>query len=183
MPKRTNPSFTFYPDDWRQDTSALSLEARGLYFELLCWLKPRRTRERNTYDLAAWARMVGAVERPLKPLLSELVIHKLCIVAFFFRGEEEWATITLIRSHSSHYPMPGNWQALRRAILTRDNHQCQYCGKPATSVDHKIPRAQGGSHAASNLVAACRTCNAQKKDSTPEQWRQRSPRSVSYATH
>src|SRR5690606_18865309 len=29
----------------------------------------------------------------------------------------------------------------RRAIFARDDHRCQYCGEPADSIDHVIPRS------------------------------------------
>jgi 5-methylcytosine-specific restriction endonuclease McrA len=52
----------------------------------------------------------------------------------------------------------------RRAILTRDNHTCQYCGKSADTLDHVIPRSKGGLHTWENLVACCRKCNYKKAD-------------------
>ena len=32
--------------------------------------------------------------------------------------------------------------AIRRAVLARDHHACQVCGKPATQVDHVVPAAR-----------------------------------------
>lgn len=59
----------------------------------------------------------------------------------------------------------------RRALFQRDRHTCQYCGdKPAAlEVEHIVPRAQGGRNHWLNVVTACRTCNARKRDRTPEQ--------------
>jgi len=55
---------------------------------------------------------------------------------------------------------------LRFEILRRDNHQCRYCGARAPetplTVDHVVPAALGGGDEPSNLVAACRDCNAGK---------------------
>lgn len=55
---------------------------------------------------------------------------------------------------------------LRFEILRRDNHTCRYCGMTAPAsvltVDHVIPVALGGSDEPTNLVAACRDCNAGK---------------------
>ncbi len=50
----------------------------------------------------------------------------------------------------------------RRAVLHRDAHRCQYCGKDADSIDHVLPRSKGGDHAWDNVVAACRRCNLAK---------------------
>ena len=52
----------------------------------------------------------------------------------------------------------------RRAVFARDDHRCQYCGATAESIDHVVPRARGGQHVWENVVAACRPCNARKRD-------------------
>jgi 5-methylcytosine-specific restriction endonuclease McrA len=52
----------------------------------------------------------------------------------------------------------------RRAIFARDGARCQYCGSAAESIDHVVPRSRGGLHAWENVVAACRPCNARKRD-------------------
>ena len=52
----------------------------------------------------------------------------------------------------------------RRAVFARDGSRCQYCGAPADSIDHVGPRSRGGQHVWDNVVAACRPCNAQKRD-------------------
>jgi 5-methylcytosine-specific restriction endonuclease McrA len=55
----------------------------------------------------------------------------------------------------------------RRAVLVRDNFQCQYCGSKAENVDHVIPKSRGGAHSWDNVVAACRPCNARKENRSP----------------
>jgi len=61
----------------------------------------------------------------------------------------------------------------RRNIFARDNNCCQYCGRkfPTTelSLDHIIPRSQGGTTNWENVVCACLRCNIQKGGRTPEQ--------------
>jgi 5-methylcytosine-specific restriction endonuclease McrA len=52
----------------------------------------------------------------------------------------------------------------RRAVFARDAHECQYCGRPAESIDHVVPRSRGGLHDWENVVAACRPCNLRKGD-------------------
>ncbi len=52
----------------------------------------------------------------------------------------------------------------RRAVFARDDHACQYCGRPADSLDHIVPRSRGGEHVWENVVAACRPCNVAKRD-------------------
>lgn len=46
---------------------------------------------------------------------------------------------------------------------------CFYCGDPAQSVDHKIPRSKGGQRGA-NLVPACHRCNQMKGDMTVDEF-------------
>jgi len=61
---------------------------------------------------------------------------------------------------------------LRYEILRRDDNTCRYCGGKAPdvalTVDHVIPTALGGSDDPSNLVAACKDCNAGKTSSSPD---------------
>lgn len=52
----------------------------------------------------------------------------------------------------------------RRAVFLRDGGECQYCGRRAESIDHVVPRSKGGPHSWDNVVAACRRCNASKRD-------------------
>ena len=61
------------------------------------------------------------------------------------------------------------WRKLDAAILMRDRHTCTYCGAPATTVDHKIPREAGGTDHPQNLVAACQPCNRSKGAKTTTQ--------------
>lgn len=61
----------------------------------------------------------------------------------------------------------------RRTLYKRDNYTCQYCGcRPGTeelSVEHIIPRSQGGETTWTNCVLACVECNSRKANRTPEQ--------------
>jgi 5-methylcytosine-specific restriction endonuclease McrA len=61
----------------------------------------------------------------------------------------------------------------RRNVAKRDHYTCQYCGAQpgveSITVDHVLPRSQGGASNWTNCVAACENCNAQKADRTPEQ--------------
>lgn len=65
----------------------------------------------------------------------------------------------------------------RRNLFARDRNRCQYCGNlfPSSelSLDHVIPRSQGGPDTWENLVCACVKCNSRKGGRTPEQARMR----------
>ncbi|BCJ37046.1 HNH endonuclease [Actinocatenispora thailandica] len=57
----------------------------------------------------------------------------------------------------------------RRGLMARDGHRCGYCGDPASTVDHILPRSRGGRNTWRNTVAACGGCNQRKGDRTPEE--------------
>jgi len=61
----------------------------------------------------------------------------------------------------------------RRNIYARDASRCQYCGRAFSTreltLDHVIPRVQGGENSWTNLVCACVRCNARKGGRTPSQ--------------
>ena len=63
----------------------------------------------------------------------------------------------------------------RRNIYKRDRFTCQYCGAQPGSeeltIDHVLPRAQGGVSSWENCVLACIACNKRKADHTPDQAR------------
>jgi 5-methylcytosine-specific restriction endonuclease McrA len=54
------------------------------------------------------------------------------------------------------------WAKLSKAVVRRDGYVCAYCGRRATTADHVVPKARGGTDDMSNLVAACRSCNGRK---------------------
>lgn len=61
----------------------------------------------------------------------------------------------------------------RRNLFKRDRYTCQYCGTQPGSeeltIDHVLPRSQGGTSCWDNCVLACVECNKRKADRTPEQ--------------
>jgi 5-methylcytosine-specific restriction endonuclease McrA len=61
----------------------------------------------------------------------------------------------------------------RRGIFARDRETCQYCGaqpgRQHLTMDHVVPRSQGGLTTWENVVTACRECNHKKGGRTPEQ--------------
>ena len=62
-----------------------------------------------------------------------------------------------------------NWirQSSRLAIYLRDRLACAYCGATVEdgailSLDHLIPRSEGGDNKPTNLVTACMECNRER---------------------
>ncbi len=51
----------------------------------------------------------------------------------------------------------------RKSVIKRDNSKCQYCNIKLSSsqitIDHIIPRAQGGKTSFTNCVVSCKFCN------------------------
>ena len=117
----------------------------------------------NTYDFSTW---------------SELSAYR---AAHFRKEEDDW-----VRTPTSEIQAPRVIRLLsydklpqqtvkfnRRNIFARDHNQCQYCGKkyPTSelSLDHVIPRSQGGGTVWDNIVCSCVDCNVRKGGRTPRQ--------------
>jgi 5-methylcytosine-specific restriction endonuclease McrA len=93
----------------------------------------------------------------------------------------------VLRSTSFTYGMPrvivvkGRWTKRkrlsvpfsRRNIAIRDNSTCQYCGDVLQTheytLEHVIPKSQGGKAVWTNIVLACISCNSSKAGLTPAQ--------------
>ncbi len=61
----------------------------------------------------------------------------------------------------------------RLNVLARDNFTCQYCGREMSAkeatLDHVVPRSQGGRTTWENIVCACGVCNRKKGGRTPKE--------------
>lgn len=64
---------------------------------------------------------------------------------------------------------------MRASVFARDRYRCQYCGVKGSAfeltLDHILPRSQGGRTVPENLCAACKQCNQRKGDRSPDQAR------------
>ncbi|MFW6169163.1 MAG: HNH endonuclease [Planctomycetota bacterium] len=117
-------------------------------------------RDYQTYDWEDWSR--------LRPTEDE---HCIRGVTRRFRVPE-----VVVLPHYSG--LPGTTVPFsRRNLYKRDGYTCQYCGKrPAIedlTIDHVIPRSQGGVSSWDNCVLACFRCNCRKADQSPKQARMR----------
>lgn len=59
------------------------------------------------------------------------------------------------------------WEKLRKVILARDKHLCQPCRragrvKVGSQVDHRTPKAKGGTDDPENLEVICEPCHRVK---------------------
>lgn len=57
-----------------------------------------------------------------------------------------------------------DYRARKREGVTSVGENCVYCGKPANTVDHLIPKSKGGPDKNWNLVPCCKNCNSSKRD-------------------
>lgn len=63
----------------------------------------------------------------------------------------------------------------RANVLARDHFKCQYCSLELTAkeatLDHVVPRSQGGKTSWENIVCCCPPCNRKKGGRTPKEAR------------
>ncbi len=108
------------------------------------------------YDWADWARLVPEVDQPFIRAVSQRIRAPEVISLRKF-DRVPTASVTFSR----------------RNIFRRDRFTCQYCGEQPTgdalTIDHVVPRAQGGQSTWGNCVLACISCNHKKADRTPQQ--------------
>ena len=114
----------------------------------------------QTYDWSDWSR--------LRPQEDE---HFVRTVSYRLRVPE----VVVLASYDG---IPGTTVPFsRRNIYKRDRYSCQYCGAQPDvedlTIDHVIPRAQGGVSSWENCVLACYDCNRLKADRTPHQAKMR----------
>lgn len=66
---------------------------------------------------------------------------------------------------------------VRHYLLQKCTHTCQYCSGVSKDkrleVEHITPRSRGGVDSVRNLTLGCRTCNQDKGNCTPEEWKKR----------
>ena len=93
---------------------------------------------------------------------------------------------TYVNSTHSQYKVPKVFQVkgitkknglnikpTRHNIFKRDDYTCAYCGiqfnHKDLTLEHIIPKCQGGNNSWKNLISACSTCNNKKGARTPIQ--------------
>jgi 5-methylcytosine-specific restriction endonuclease McrA len=112
--------------------------------------------EYRLYDWDEWSRLEPELGAPcIRSARSRLRVPEVVCLARYERLPSSAVTFS------------------RRNVAKRDHHTCQYCGAQTgwerITIDHVVPRSQGGISSWSNCVAACVECNAKKADRTPAQ--------------
>lgn len=67
------------------------------------------------------------------------------------------------------YQRTGTVPYSKSNLRQRDRDTCAYCGGYGDTVDHVMPRCQGGRTEWTNVVVACSSCNSKKAGRTPRQ--------------
>lgn len=142
-----------------------------------CSLRPRRVRGSRQCALKAWA---GRRSRIVSTwMVSTHLVERGAgtrrrrdAMRIQSSGPDTCATIAVNAAPDSAMPRPGSptargygadWQRVRLVILERDDHRCHWCHGLATTVDHVRPLSAGGARLdATNLVAACVSCNSRR---------------------
>lgn len=114
------------------------------------------------YDFASWAELAELQHRYEPEKHAWVQTPRLVI-----------AVPKIIRVHAFDRLPRQEVKLTRRNLYARDSNRCQYCGKRfptrELTLDHVVPRVQGGQHTWQNLVCACVACNARKGGRTPVQ--------------
>ena len=127
----------------------------------MLWNETAHVVDPDDYRLYTWADWSRLRPRDGEPFLQavtfRLRVPEVLTLKRFDRPREEAVTFS------------------RRNLFKRDHQTCQYCGSrpgsPELTIDHVIPRSQGGLTTWENCVLACVACNAQKANRTPDQAR------------
>jgi 5-methylcytosine-specific restriction endonuclease McrA len=126
---------------------------------VLLWNDNARVVDPQDYRLYTWADWAGLIPRADEP---------------FIQGVRLRLRVPEVVALTKYDRIPANAVTFsRRNIYKRDRYTCQYCGaQPGTeelTLDHVVPRSQGGISTWENCVLACVGCNKRKADRTPEQ--------------
>lgn len=114
----------------------------------------------------SWKRVVKLVVRDKVEVLSNWG-HKIK----FGKGEFDHPSIVKLRYYVPRHIKSRRYN--RAGVFKRDKNTCQYCSKTEKisnlTIDHVIPRSQGGKTTWENCVSCCFTCNNDKANCTPKQ--------------
>lgn len=71
----------------------------------------------------------------------------------------------MARAFAGDFYHSKEWKKTREYVLMRDNYLCQYCGKPAAEVHHKIHLSENNIYDREinlnpdNLISLCKSCH------------------------
>jgi 5-methylcytosine-specific restriction endonuclease McrA len=126
---------------------------------VLLWNEAARVVDPETYQLFTWADWSKVAPRDgdafIQAVRLRLRVPKVIVLGKYDRLPSAAVSFS------------------RRNVFKRDHWTCQYCGvQPGgeeLTIDHVLPRSQGGTSTWDNCVLSCIDCNKQKADRTPQQ--------------
>lgn len=125
----------------------------------LLWNESAHVVDPDNFRLYNWADWSRLTPRDGEPFIRTVKLR--------LRAPE---VVSLLRHDR---PRPNSVTFCRRNVFKRDHATCQYCavrpGSEELTIDHVIPRSQGGQTSWENCVLACVACNARKSNRTPDQ--------------
>ncbi|MFC1735967.1 HNH endonuclease [Candidatus Hydrogenedentota bacterium] len=127
----------------------------------------------STYDFLSWRELSQNGEgRFINTVNYKIAVPEVIVLNFFNKIHQKTVKFS------------------RRNIFERDKNTCQYCGRRFArtdlTIDHVIPKCNGGTDRWGNVVLACVACNISKGGRTPEQANMpliRKPRKPSWISH
>jgi 5-methylcytosine-specific restriction endonuclease McrA len=126
---------------------------------VLLWNEAARVVDPDTYQLFTWADWSKIAPRDgdafIQAVRLRLRVPEVIVLAEYERLPNAAVSFS------------------RRNVFKRDHWTCQYCGvQPGgeeLTIDHVVPRSQGGTSTWDNCVLSCIDCNKRKADRTPGQ--------------
>lgn len=126
---------------------------------ILVWNDNARVVDPNDYQLFDWEgwaeQEIGDDDLYIQAVRQKIKVPE--VISLMSYGDLPAATVTFSR----------------RNVFKRDKYTCQFCGRQPgpdeLTIDHVVPRAQGGESSWTNCVLACVSCNMKKADRTPKQ--------------
>jgi len=99
---------------------------------------------------------------------AEIICNGRGVIRTPSRAFERPSVIRL--NYMIHRPHP-RVRLSKREVFRRDGYRCQYCGRTSArlTLDHVLPKHQGGGYEWENLVSACPQCNRRKGHHTPQE--------------
>lgn len=137
----------------------------------LYWVYEKQSGLIVTWDSPSKAVALARARGLLSVISPEWQQHMLARQSEKQAEKEAREAISLARYAKTRQPKVKPIGRRRKAIFEAADGRCHYCATALVlagdwHVDHKMPRALGGSNAQVNLVAACTRCNHAKNDKT-----------------
>lgn len=125
----------------------------------------------DTYEVLCFISERRALKLLFKEDKVEVISNWMDYDIVWDKGNVKYPSILRLKKHVKINYSVGQFS--RKLLVKRDKSTCQYCGfklcASQVTVDHVIPRAQGGITSYTNCVISCQSCNFAKADRTPEQ--------------